>query len=124
MYRFVVIEENVKGQIIGSAGVKRVEMLQSCWQWSQNVHQVSTIKKSKNQNSLPYVRCFGTMVTYSKEGQPMDTPIFSLQNMLHRENYSEFKLYLQDEHFETEDRSNYTFSETLQQEESIWFLTT
>ena len=58
-YRFVVIEEKVKCQIFGSTGVKQVKMLQSCWQWSQNA-QVNTMK---NQISLPYVRCFVTMVT-------------------------------------------------------------
>ena len=35
-------------------------MIQFCWRWSQNVHQVNTMK---NQNSLPYVRCFVTTVT-------------------------------------------------------------
>ena len=53
-YRFVVIKEKVKGQVFGSTGVKQVKMPPICWQWSQNVHQVNTIK---NQNSLPYVRC-------------------------------------------------------------------
>ena len=59
----VVIEEKVKGQIFGSTCVKLVKMLQFCWQWSQNVHLVNTIK---NQNSLPYVRCFVTMVTQQR----------------------------------------------------------
>ena len=56
---FQSIGEKVKGQVFGSTGVKQVEMLKFCWQWSQNVHQVNTIK---NQNSLSYVRCFVTMV--------------------------------------------------------------
>ena len=30
-YRFVVIEEKVRGQIFGSTGVKQVKMLQFCW---------------------------------------------------------------------------------------------
>ena len=60
MYHFVVIEGKVKGQIFGSTGVKQVKMIQFCWQWSQNVHLVNTMK---NQKSLPYVRCFDTMVT-------------------------------------------------------------
>ena len=62
-YRFVVIKEKVKGQIFGSTGVKQVKMVKFCWQWSQNVHQVNTMK---NQNSLPYLRCFVTMVTQQK----------------------------------------------------------
>ena len=69
-YRFVVIEGRVKGQIFGSTGVKQVKMIQFCWQWSQNIHLVNTMK---NQDSLPYVRCFVTMVTQKKNGQPMDT---------------------------------------------------
>ena len=48
-YRFVVIEEKVKSQIFGSTGVKQVKMIEFCWQWSQNVHLVNTMK---NQNSL------------------------------------------------------------------------
>ena len=59
----VVIEGKVKGQIFGSTGVKQVKMAQFCWQWSQNVHLVNTMK---NQNSLPYVRCFVTMVAQQK----------------------------------------------------------
>ena len=62
-YHFVVIEGKVKGQIFGSIGVKQVKMIQVCWQWSQNYHLVNTMK---NQNSLPYVRCFVTMVTQQK----------------------------------------------------------
>ena len=62
-YRFVVIEEKVKGQIFGSTGVKQVKMIQLCWHWSQNVHQVNTMK---NQNSLSYERCLVTMVTPQK----------------------------------------------------------
>ena len=62
-YRFVVIKGKVRGQIFGSTGVKQVKMVQFCWQWSQNVHLVNTMK---NQNSLPYVRCFVTMVTQQK----------------------------------------------------------
>ena len=58
MYRFVV-GLKVKDQVFGSTGVKQVKMPKFCWQWSQNVHQVNTIK---NQNSLTYVRCFVTMV--------------------------------------------------------------
>ena len=61
-YRFIVIEEKVKGQIFGSTGIKQVKMIQFCWQWSKNV-QVNTMK---NQNSLPYVRCSVTMVTHQK----------------------------------------------------------
>ena len=30
-YRFIVIEGDVKGQILGNAGVKQVKMLQFCW---------------------------------------------------------------------------------------------
>ena len=56
-YRFVVIEEKVNGQIFDSTGV------QFCWQWSQNVHPVNTIK---NRNSLLYVRCFVAMVTQQR----------------------------------------------------------
>ena len=63
MYRFVVIKEKVKGQVFGSTGVKQVKMLQFCWQWSQNVRLVNTIK---NRNSLTYVRCFVTMVTQQR----------------------------------------------------------
>ena len=41
-------------------------MLQFCWQWSQNVHQVNTMKNYVStiqiQNSLLYVACFGNMV--------------------------------------------------------------
>ena len=62
-YHFVVIEEKARGQIFGSTGVKQVNMLQFCWQWSQNVHQVNTMKE---QNSLPYVRCLVTMVMQQK----------------------------------------------------------
>ena len=64
-YRFVIIEEKVKGQIFGSTDVKQVKTLQFCWQWSQNVHQVNT---NKNQNNLPYVSCFLTtcMVTQQR----------------------------------------------------------
>ena len=62
-YRFVVIEEKVKGQIFGSTGVKQLKMVRFFWQWSQNFHQVN---KMKNQNSLSYVRCFVTMVTQQK----------------------------------------------------------
>ena len=36
----------------------------------------------KNQNSLPYVRCFVTMVTYSKDGQPMETNLSHSKTML------------------------------------------
>ena len=39
-YRFVVTEEKVKGQDFGPTGVKHVKILQFCWQWSQNSHQV------------------------------------------------------------------------------------
>ena len=63
MYRFVVIKEKVKGQVFGIIGVKQVKMLQFCWQWSQNVRLVNTIK---NRNSLTYVRCFVTMVTQQR----------------------------------------------------------
>ena len=63
MYRFVVFEGKVKGQFFVSTGVKQVKMIQFCWQWSQNVHLVNTMK---NQNSLPYVRCIVTMVTQQK----------------------------------------------------------
>ena len=60
----VVIEEIVNGQGFESTGVRQVKMLQFIsWQWSQNAHQVNTMK---NQNSLPYVRCFVTMVTQQK----------------------------------------------------------
>ena len=59
----IVIEENVRGKIFSYTGVKQIRMLQFCWQWSQNVHQVNTIK---NQNSLPCVRCFVTMVTQQR----------------------------------------------------------
>ena len=45
-------------------------MLQVCWQWSQNVHQVKSIK---NENSLPYVRCFVTMVTQQRRSPPQKT---------------------------------------------------
>ena len=62
-YRFVVIEGKVNGQNFGSTGVKQVKMIQFCWQWSQNVHLVNTMK---NQNSLPYVRWFVTMVMQQK----------------------------------------------------------
>ena len=62
-YRFVVIEERVKGQVFASTGMKQVQMLQFCWQWSQNVHQVNTIK---NQHSLPHVKCFVTVVTQQR----------------------------------------------------------
>ena len=41
---FVVLEEKVKGQFFGSTGVKQVKMIQFCWQWSQNVHLVNTMK--------------------------------------------------------------------------------
>ena len=59
MYRFVVIEEKVKGQFFGSTGVKRVEMVQFCLQQSQNAGLVNTIQI---QNSLLCVACFGNMV--------------------------------------------------------------
>ena len=62
-YHFVVIEGKVKCQIFGSTGVKQVKMIQFCWQWCQNVHLVNTMK---NQKSLPYVRCFVTVVTQQK----------------------------------------------------------
>ena len=67
LYRFVVIEEEVEGQDFGSTGVKHVIMLQICWQWSQNVRQVNSIE---NQNSLPLVRCFVTMVTQQRWSHP------------------------------------------------------
>ena len=59
MYRFVVIEEKVRGQFFGSTGVKLVKIIQFCWQWSQNARLVNTIQI---QNSLLYVVCFGNMV--------------------------------------------------------------
>ena len=62
-YRFVIIEGKVKGQIFDSTGVKQVKMIQFCWQWSQNVHLVNTMK---NQNSFPNERCFVAMVTQQK----------------------------------------------------------
>ena len=77
-------------------------MIKFCWQWSQNVHLVHTMK---NQNSFPYMRCFVTMVTQQKNCQPMDTYFLTAypcyRNMLHIANYSEFELYLPDEYFET-----------------------
>ena len=45
-YRFVVIEETVKGQDFASIGVKYVQMLQFCWQWSQNARLLKTIQMS------------------------------------------------------------------------------
>ena len=65
-----------KGQIFGSTGVKQVKMIQFCWQWSQNVPHVNTMK---NQNSLPYVRYFVTMVTQKKMVSQW-TLTFSLHN--------------------------------------------
>ena len=59
MYRFVVIEEKVEGQIFGSTWVKQVKMIEFCWQLSQTVHQVNTIQI---QNSLLCVACFSDMV--------------------------------------------------------------
>ena len=96
MYRFVVIEGKVKGQIFGSTGITQVKMIQFCWQCSQNVHLVNTMK---NKNSLPYVKCFITMVTQQKW-----TLTFSLHNHVTETcytSYSEFELYLPDKHFET-----------------------
>ena len=55
VYRFVNIEEKVKGQDFASTGVKYIKMLQ----WSQNAHLVNTIQI---QNSLLYAACFVTMV--------------------------------------------------------------
>ena len=43
-YRFIVIEEKVRGQIFVSTGVKQVKMLQFCWQWPQNACLVNTIQ--------------------------------------------------------------------------------
>ena len=57
-YRFVVIEEKVRGQNLGPTGVKQVKMLQFCWQWSQNARLVNTIQI----HSSLCVACFGTMV--------------------------------------------------------------
>ena len=58
-YRFVVIEEKVRGQFFGSTGVKQVKMVQFCWQWSQNARLANAIQI---QNSLLCVACFGNMV--------------------------------------------------------------
>ena len=57
--RFIVIDEEVRGQFFGSTGVKQVKMLQFCWQKSQNDRLVNTIQI---QNSLLCVACFGNMV--------------------------------------------------------------
>ena len=57
--RFVVIDEEVRGQFFGSTGVKQVKMLQFCWQKSQNDRLVNTIQI---QNSLLCVACFSNMV--------------------------------------------------------------
>ena len=59
MYRFVVIEGKVKGQICGSTGVIQVNRIQFCWQWSQTARLVNTIQI---QNILLSVACFGNMV--------------------------------------------------------------
>ena len=56
----------IKGQIFGSTAVKQVKMIQFGWQWSQNVHLINAMK---NQNSLPYVRCF---VTTESVGMVLD----------------------------------------------------
>ena len=75
MYHFVVFEEKVKGQIFGSTGVKQVKMIQFCWQWSQNDHQVNTMK---NQNSLPCeMLCY---YGYAAKTVSQWTQIFSLHN--------------------------------------------
>ena len=66
-------------------------MLQICWQWSQNVHHVSTFK---NQNSLPceMLHYYG----YAAKTVSQRTLTFSTANpnMLHIANYSEFEFYL------------------------------
>ena len=60
MYRFLFIEENVKGQDFGSVGVKHIlNMLQFYWYWSQNAPLVSTIQI---QNSLQHAACFVAMI--------------------------------------------------------------
>ena len=69
-YRFVVIEEKVKGQVFGSSGVKQINMLHFCWQKFQNAHQVNTIKKKRIvyhmwDASLLWLR--------SEDAQPMNT---------------------------------------------------
>ena len=56
----------------GSTGVKRVNMMRFCWQWSQNVHQVNTMNNHMWNASLLWLR--------SKIGQPMGTLTFSLHN--------------------------------------------
>ena len=58
-YRFIVIIEMVRGQFLGSTGVKQVKMLQFCWQWPQNACLVNT---TQIQNSLLSVACFSNMV--------------------------------------------------------------
>ena len=54
----------VKCYIFGSTGVKQVKMIRFCWQWSQNVYQVNTMKIIWDA-SLLWLR--------NKNGQPMDT---------------------------------------------------
>ena len=78
-----------KGQVFASIEVKQVKMLQFCWQWSQNIHQVNTMKI---QNSLPYVRCFG----YAAKMVSQWTLSFSLHSHV-----NEICQILLAEHFET-----------------------
>ena len=60
-YRFVVIEEKVKGHFFWLYGIKQVNMLQFCWQWSQNARAENTIQI---QNSLLHVASFVNMVRH------------------------------------------------------------